>query len=194
VPPSHRQKFDRAVEHLDSLKAKITTWFETNPYRVGEDDDPEPETGEYVGWMELTSEMPDGIPLDAGEIAHGFRCTLDHLAYALAVAHSGPLTPAMESHSEFPIFWTRAPTESELDGKIGGVDPRARAVIKDLQPHHAGNSYRTHYLWMLHELDRIDKHRRLNVVASGVMDFNFLASNATVEGLRTRTEMKGPLP
>ena len=52
---------------------------------------------------------------------------------------------------------------SGLDKIQGVTDLDARAVIRNLQPYKAPEPHR-HPLWILHELDRVDKHRALHPV------------------------------
>jgi len=47
--------------------------------------------------------------------------------------------------------------------KIIGWDPGAQAIVEGLQPYNRGNGFTTDPLWILHELDRVNKHRLLHV-------------------------------
>jgi hypothetical protein len=55
--------------------------------------------------------------------------------------------------------------------KIRGMDPLAQAEIEKLQPYHRGNGYKAHPLWLLHDLDRISKHRLLHVAVASFSGF-----------------------
>jgi hypothetical protein len=62
----------------------------------------------------------------------------------------------------------RAQFKKRSPDAIGGLDPKARAVIEALQPYQLGSAYKTHPLWVLNELSRRDKHRfKFAAVASG---------------------------
>ena len=50
--------------------------------------------------------------------------------------------------------------------KLQASPPRVGAQIEKLQPYHLTNGYAAHPLWHLHELNRIDKHQSLAVVAA----------------------------
>lgn len=50
--------------------------------------------------------------------------------------------------------------------KLACVTARAITEIEKVQPYYARPDWRKHPLWVLHELERVDKHRRLHVVLS----------------------------
>lgn len=112
---------------------------------------------------------PDDLSLLVGECLHNTRSFLDNLVFHLGVAYSGAnFTPEMQERSEFPIFGTRPMTTNEETRKIGGIHPDARAIIKQLQPHHV-TDIRSAPLFQLHELDRHNKHRTIRSSVMGVM-------------------------
>jgi hypothetical protein len=156
-----REKLRRANLHRDDVYERIQGFVQGDAYRVFRDDDTE--TGKRLWRVKVLTEPPV-IEWGAliGDSLFNFRSALDHLAYDLAVAHSGaPLGAAVENHSEFPIFVTEAPTAKQLDRMIGGVHPQARKLIEDMQPH--GRTDRA-ALKYLHDLQRFDKHRTLHLV------------------------------
>jgi hypothetical protein len=64
--------------------------------------------------------------------------------------------------SEFPIFGTRPTDRKSFERKTKSLPADAIAYIESIQPynHMPVNDY---HLWQLHELNRIDKHRRISV-------------------------------
>lgn len=117
------------------------------------------------------TEPPDLAPV-IGDALQNLRSALDHLAFALSVAYSGPLSDEAAEGVAFPIRW-KTPPEGQEDGSLVNnirlIDPLAQAVIKELQPYVAGpDLYRTHPLWLLNELARIDRHRFLHTVGAPV--------------------------
>lgn len=175
-----RMKLQRAEEHLGQLEAEHRRFIDRNPYRMLPELDPDP--GYDVLWRAKIVEHP---PLEkwsslAGECVHALRSALDHVAYAL-VQLNRPDT----DYAEFPIFRDKY----VLDKKTGAVlvdvktgEPRLRwresapkklpgvgreplAQMKWLQPYRRRDlDERFHPLWLIHEMDVIDKHRRLNIV------------------------------
>ncbi len=66
---------------------------------------------------------------------------------------------------------------------IRGVDPSAHAVIESVQPYKRGDDFRSHPLWVLHELSNLDKHRLVLLTAchsSGVAFDPFKLVNASI--------------
>jgi hypothetical protein len=129
--------------------------------------------------------LPHEFSLILGDAAHALRASLDHLALELAIAHHRPraLPPAIEKASEFPVFPAKVGNELGRNAfrrvekktgkpargsglyKLQGLHPDAIEAIERIQPYHRGTAYTEDPLWLIHELDRIDKHRRLNLTA-----------------------------
>jgi hypothetical protein len=132
----------------------------------------------------VTAEQPprDPVSLLIGDVLHNLRSALDLLAFALASAYTKPLPEEFAERSEFPIFGdedregnrgigsTRfhertkkgLPTARSGLAKIAGWHPDAQAAVERLQPYQRGNEFRSDPLWLLHELDRVSKHRLLH--------------------------------
>jgi len=118
----------------------------------------------------------DPISLLLGDALHNMRSGLDALAYALTVAYTCSPTEEMIERSEFPIFGDEnrkgvpgsGPGLFQNNGgiKILGWDPRAKTAVEALQPYKRGNDFRSDPLWMLHDLDRVDKHRLLHTTVA----------------------------
>src|SRR5438132_1301712 len=54
------------------------------------------------------------------------------------------------------------------DRRIGRLPESAKTLILGVQPFQAAPSERAHHLAVLHELGRVDKHRRVTVALGGV--------------------------
>jgi hypothetical protein len=155
-----RQDFERRVDRF----------VHTNAYRAIRQDDVE--AGKRR-WIIEVHKRPPLIRWGAliGECLFNFRSALDHLAYDLAVAYSGsPLSPKVEAGSEFPIFYRRKPRKSELDARIGAVDPEARRLIETMQPYGRKGRAALKYLDALHNFD---KHRTLHLVVAQTTALGF---------------------
>jgi hypothetical protein len=144
------------------LEEKTKGWLGTRPYsKTGEFN---PQTGEHIVWIEPVGVPPQDIPLVAGDCLFNLRCVLDHLAYSLAITHTGePLPPEMAKSSQFPIFNDPIRYRQQRKTYIGGIHPDAQAIIDGLQPHVAGKDSMSHPLSVLAELNNIDKHRSLHL-------------------------------
>lgn len=183
---SSLRKLDWASKHIEDLRFAEQAWFAKRAYVVVREDDPK--TRRTVLRAKITEPPPLDFSLILGDAAHALRSALDHLALELAVSHHRPssLPPAIEKASEFPILpykvgnelggnafhrvekKTGKPARGSGLHKLQGVHPSALEAIEGIQPYHRGTAYAEDPLWVIHELDRIDKHRRLNLTACAV--------------------------
>ena len=174
-------KLRRAQHHLQCLETEVQGWLDGDHHTVVTKRDRK----RRGYWVVLASAEPvpyEPFGLLIGDALQNLRSGLDHVAYRLAERFTIPLPPDVAEESEFPIFGDMDRKGNSGVGqtlfqraglpKIRGADPRAQTIIESLQPYHRGNDFRTHPLWKLHELSRIDKHRLLHPVAyhfSGAM-------------------------
>jgi hypothetical protein len=156
-----RIKIERAKEHLRDLEREVlASRGKTKHVLLTEDD---PQTKQVVrGHIEEVSVYPFSILAIAGDVIHALRSALDHLTYQLAVVGGGK-TPSRRV--EFPIAKDRNTYEAEKARKIEGIRPDAVKAIDALQPYKGGNGT----LWRIHELDNIDKHRFVFVIAQDAL-------------------------
>jgi hypothetical protein len=168
---SFSRKLDWASKHIEGLRQLTQAWLGTNAYTLVLQTNAG--TGRTVVHARISKPPPPELALMVGDAVHALRATLDHLALELAVAFHRPKTiPAqLEETSEFVIIGVADETrgahsfDSAAGSKLKGIDPKARDAIKALQPYHRKAAYSEHPLWVIHELDRIDKHRRLSLTA-----------------------------
>jgi hypothetical protein len=101
-----------------------------------------------------------------GEVAHGFRCCLDHLAWALYKRGRTPnLSERQERNVSFPIHGTRKGFNRALDSKLPGVRRADRGIVRRYQPYMPGESRaHRHVFTILQELSNEDKHRAIQRV------------------------------
>lgn len=119
-------------------------------------------------------EIPAGIGLIIGDCLHNLRSALDNLAYSLLLAGPGPVTDKMKAKSEFPIIGDEAQGQSgqgdrllkDASHRYSGWKPGAKQAVKAMQPYQQGQDFRRHPLWLLHDLNNIDKHRFLHTAAA----------------------------
>ncbi len=171
-----RIKLQRAEEHLGQLVAEHAAFTspERNPYRMLPEDDPEPG---YDLYRAVIVEHP---PLEkwgsmVGECVHALRSALDHVAYRLV-----RINRPESDYSEFPICKTRDRWREDRPKKLPDVPARALAEVQRLQPYKRGAQARWDPLWIVHALDIIDKHRRLNLVSPFVRWIEFRTRDCTV--------------
>ncbi|MDQ3662011.1 MAG: hypothetical protein M3454_13325 [Actinomycetota bacterium] len=159
----HERRLDRALHHLESLKAERAAWREESPHRLWTEF--EAESGENVLWADILKPPPARLSLIAGDCIHNLRAALDNLAFELALAYTKerPLPGNIEGKSAFPIFSNDIADDPDLrknfDRMTRGIGPRAKAYIEELQPYKRGDGFRSDRLWQLNQLSREDKHR-----------------------------------
>lgn len=156
-----RMKLQRAEEHLGQFRVEHDRFLnERNPYRMLREADPEP--GYYVWRVKIVEHPPlEKWAAIVGECVHSLRSALDHTAYELVRINR----PTYEA-SEFPIIKDKAFWDQAQMRKLPGLDRKVLAQIKWLQPYRRAGEAET--LWIVHNLDVIDKHRHLNLVSAAV--------------------------
>lgn len=163
-------KLDRADVHGQRLKNEVADFIDSRPFRLISEPDA------TIGTCRLRAEIDRPIPAIAwgvqlGEIVHALRSSLDHLAWQLALTYRPGETPSRRT--EFPIFTDSAAFDRAAPRKLACIHPRARDAIRALQPFSVYARPDRHPLWYLHELNNVDKHRVLNVVAAILRSVSF---------------------
>jgi hypothetical protein len=151
-----RIKVERAKENFRDLERVILASRDKYLHVSLREDEPE-----TAHWEHLPV-YPFEILSVAGDVIHSLRSALDHLAYQLAIVGSGK-TPTRKV--EFPIAKDRDTYEAEKARKVEGIRPDAVEAIDALKPYKGGNDA----LWRIHELDNIDKHRFVFVIAKDAL-------------------------
>jgi hypothetical protein len=168
---SHEYKLARALQHLEACRQIAKKWIDLNAKSLPFKFERQVSSGgtRYIVYWEPIEELPVvELGLLVGDFLHNLRSALDHLAYELAAAYTKPLPPKAAETCEFPVFWKRPMDARQEQSKIGCIHPDAVNLIKAIQPYHKGTKYTGDPLWILNELERIDKHRTLHV---GVHEF-----------------------
>ena len=171
-------KVARAYEHIEDVKQLAQDWLGTDAYTVAREIDPE--TGHTVCKARIKGQPPVEIGLVVGDAVHNLRSALDHAVYALAERHLGPLPIEAQERLAFPIVGNQNSKGQPADGSVifqELLTGRRRLVellpdnvlryIESIQPYRwEGEGFRHHWLWFVHDLDRIDKHRRIHVASA----------------------------
>lgn len=159
-------KLNRAEEHYETLRQGIEAFVESDYYETVADIDYK---GRLVARLKNVKDPPTKLSVLVGDCVHNLRSALDHLAYALAAAHTVPLPERVARASAFPIFRTGPLFRGQAGGrgaahKMQGMSRGARAAIQRLQPYHRRKRPYLYLLWMLEELWNVDKHRLVHVM------------------------------
>jgi hypothetical protein len=166
-------KLNRAEELLHEVKDQVNL-FLREPFF-----DPVLETdrrGRIVVRVVNVREPPTKLPLRIGECVYAYRSALDHLAYRLAVVHTGdPLPRKIEESSMFPIAASGPKFQSKVS-RVVGMSSRAQKIVEQMQPYHRRVLPEARALLALDQLNNVDKHRDLHPTASVLAGTQFRIS------------------
>jgi len=149
-----RAKLDRSKEALAHLETEVADFIRDKPYDLAQ----EIRGDAMVHELRLVKEPPLRFGVIAGEIAHDLRSALDHVAWSL-VERNGQ---SPDRDTAFPI--QREQDNAVLARQLRGMSDDDIAAIRELQPYQKERPDQD-YLWRLHDFNRVDKHRLLQVVA-----------------------------
>ena len=178
-------KLARTREHLLRLDDEIDGFVKVVKESVTEQADTDA-PGYQCVWVD--ADEPPRYPL-APLIADSLQCLrtgLDQLAFELSSRGPANFTEKGEQACEFPIFgdvWKGKPERGRDLWKAQGIpkvefaETGAQEVIEGKQPYHYGARFKTNPLWVVHELNRIEKHRMLHPVAMTLRDVRIPSPN-----------------
>jgi hypothetical protein len=192
-------KVNRAREHIEALSEAIQSTVKGYRYRVvvAERDTHHP------GYRALRIETQNDLVLPiswsviVGEVAHDLRSALELLAYQLLLLNQ-PTSRAL-TEVTFPIRIHGPRSSKSKPDRWGKNAARLfkrehMAMIQRLQPYHRKNGKRRNHLWLLHEVNRADKHRLIQLASVAMARIE--AQRVTLMGDpndRTYTPMVGNL-
>jgi hypothetical protein len=156
-------KLDRAKQHVTNLDDALRAFRQSGPPEVGEQDDPN--TGEKIYYAKSVPTIPDAVHLIAGDALHNLRASLDHLALQLRRAGLFRTTTA-ETRIQFPIRASAQDCEADLNREEQATRPDVTNLIRAIEPYQGGLG---NDLWLLNELNNIDKHRTLLVIGGACL-------------------------
>jgi hypothetical protein len=166
-------KVSRAREHIAAVENLTAEWLGTDAYTIVRRVDPE--TSHTICTARVKAPPPVAIGLYVGDAVHNLRSALDHAVYLIAEHHRAELPLDVQESLMFPIVGNQNRKGEPTDGAANfesNVKPRLAEwlpenvlnYIESIQPYHwEGSGFRQHWLWVVHDLDRIDKHRRIHL-------------------------------
>ena len=151
-------KTSRAKIHLENLREHVAT-FRHEPCEFSREDD-------LVNQLHIlrmkVKDIPDTLPLIAGDVLYSLRASLDQLVWALAKIKA---TPDYPTGTQFPILEER--NVPRFRRQTNGIPTDAATIIESLQPYNSPSAViHEHLLWRLNKLCNIDKHIRIPVHGS----------------------------
>lgn len=151
-------RLSRVNERAADLEGRLSL-LTSKLYELRCDFKPGSQKGAYV--YEPFDDPIMEFGLDLGEIFHGLRATLDNLAHQLVIKYTG-LPPAMTSKVAFPICKNLGEFTNRTTGNNSltlGMDTADITILERLQPYNTGNEALKEPLWVIGQIDNIDKHR-----------------------------------
>jgi hypothetical protein len=151
-----RSKVKWAEQHMARLHDTVVQFLGSGSYKVSIKDDPETQSRFYE--IVQTKPLPESLPFLIGDTIHCLRSALDHVTYE--IVERGNRVPSQGLI--FPIKDTRSEVVDAMKTEIqaaAGSDI-VSLIVDGIQPHRGGHRH-GHYLWVLHRLDCVDKHRKL---------------------------------
>jgi hypothetical protein len=169
-------KLQRAEEHFGQLGHEHQAFLNRNPYRMLREHDLGEGEGHFVWRAKIVEHPPyEKWASLIGECAHALRSALEHTAYALVN------TPNfVTDKTAFPILDDPAKWQSAHSNDLPCVSQPVLTEVEGLQPYHAGKKAADDPLWIVHMLDIIDKHRRLNLVDSTLEGSHWEAAHGSL--------------
>ena len=165
-----RDKVRRAREQLNELRKGFGGFWVTHPNRIVEAEE-DVKTGKTIlRFLTPDDALPVRWSILVGEIAYNLHSALDQLVCQLAVLKDATVDC---SKTGFPIclYGPRSKAKRKRgegrwnSRRMGYLKRTHRAMVKRLQPYHRGNGGRLSPLWLLHEVNNADKHRRIQLFA-----------------------------
>src|SRR5438045_118085 len=152
---------DRARDHLDTLEKEFDA-FEHDAYRFRHD--VERVGREHVYRVKaLRKTRPEWAPV-IGDCLHNAAAALDHLAYQLAILHTGTLRHDLARDSRFPIYGSPGEFWDNLQ-KLRAIGPDQVAPLERLQPYYGRYGPDYDSVMILKDLSNFDKHPTLHTPA-----------------------------
>lgn len=154
-------KLNRAGSSIEQLHREIQAFSQTHRYQIVYE--VEEEKQETVVRARFDNKLPEDFDVLAGEILFSLRSALDQLVCAIA---------AKEGHVEFKDFYfpfansKEAFESKDTTRKVAKLSEPARNTLMEYKAYPEGNNF----LWVINQLNLIDKHRQLIAVGAVAAD------------------------
>ncbi len=170
-------KLERAVEHMVDLEREVSAYVDGKPFEFERVPKPMMDRDIYYR-LRFTSQPDPRISIILGDSIHNLRSAIDHVFVAclppkrrsklvsFPCAYADPW--ARDAEGQFMVDDPKI--RDDFESTCRGLDKRARAIVESAQPYQAGAKTDAWVLGLVNRLDNADKHRRLNVLSTGVRD------------------------
>jgi hypothetical protein len=156
-------KLSRGREHAAELRRKIEIAGAPDYHNVSLRREFDPESSCIVYRIAQTLEIQDRWGIIAGDAIHSFRCSLDYLAWQLAIRHyNGGIPPKVAKNIYFPIVYEK----EKWRDRIGHMSAEDASKIERSQPFNFSDEPTVGVpLDMLAKLSNADKHQKINIIS-----------------------------
>jgi hypothetical protein len=157
MPNSASLKIDRASEHIEELNELLR---EQRPFSYVVETNAN--TGQRATFSKKNGTVVDRAALIAGDALHNLRSALDHAYWEIVSAR---VAGERERRAiQFPFSETAARLDEAVKNRLAHKVSQAfyRSIL-DLKPH--GEPGGNELLYLLHEVDLVDKHKILPPIA-----------------------------
>jgi hypothetical protein len=150
-------RLDRAVTRRGEFADAWASYIESHPWDA-ELSTVAPSTFEII--VRTYEPAPSSMSLAFSDWLAALRAALDNGLYAWVAAVTGQNPPPDAGKLQFPIAST--PTDFRNQAKrLASVPADIVNRLEQAQPYHSAYGPRSNLLYWLHELARVDRHRRL---------------------------------
>jgi hypothetical protein len=154
-----RVKIERAKEHIADLVSAIALFEETCPHEIVVEDDPD--RWQRTWRVRVYEEPPARLGAIAGDAVHNLRSALDLIWRGLMFPGGGGRT---NRKIAFGIYDSAEQFKAAQPAFIKPSRKMMMDIVNEAKPYKGGNDA----LWLLKELDEIDKHRLLLTAYSSI--------------------------
>jgi len=149
-----RRKIVRAHEHISDLEREGKLYWDSNPYKIVIEPDPQ-QPGHEIHKLRLTTPLPASFSSLTADAVHNLRSALDNACYEIAVG-AGRVKP---KHAAFPFAGSAIEFENTMRGRCRDIPEEIYPLFRAYQPYKGGNDL----LWALNQVSNTDKHALLAV-------------------------------
>jgi hypothetical protein len=169
-------KIDPAVDHFNQIDIAIGKTFLADNNVGAARHELKADSQEIIVSLAEQAPLDPHLAHMVGDCVHNARSVLDHLVYQLALLNEAPKEAATKT--SFPICLTSKEFRNATNGKVAPfIKVPALTEIEKFQPYKTEDNERD-ILWILGQLDIIDKHRLLIVAKAQARPTAFKISTA----------------
>ncbi len=161
MPPlkDARQSLRWAKDDLESAHRVVNSFVESQPYSFSIER--QGETFEYLVVVRAMRDVPPELTKLALQFAQHTRSAL-----SFAMHRCAELRKQRIKRIDFPIFRQQADYLKVATQFRNSVSEKQWAIIEEAQPYKRGTRGGSHPLWLLHKLNRAQKHRKIQIVGA----------------------------